>query len=48
MNPKKSVKPNNSHLKNLSFIQNIMFAFLQKKIAVPANSFVSACAWDFY
>jgi len=25
-----------------------MFAFLQKKIAVPANSIASACSWDFY
>lgn len=25
-----------------------MFAFLQKKIAVPAQSVASACAWDFY
>jgi hypothetical protein len=25
-----------------------MFAFLQKKIAVPAQSVASACAWDNY
>lgn len=25
-----------------------MFAFLQKKIAVPTNSIASACAWDYY
>jgi hypothetical protein len=25
-----------------------MFAFLQKKIAVPTQSIASACAWDFY
>lgn len=25
-----------------------MFAFLQKKIAVPAQSTAFACAWDFY
>jgi WD repeat-containing protein 35 len=25
-----------------------MFAFLQKKIAVPAQSTAYACAWDFY
>ena len=25
-----------------------MFAFLQKKIAVPAQSVASACAWDYY
>ena len=25
-----------------------MFAFLQKKIAVPSNSVTSACAWDAY
>lgn len=25
-----------------------MFAFLQKKIAVPAQAVASACAWDFY
>lgn len=25
-----------------------MFAFLQKKIAVPAQSTAYSCAWDFY
>jgi WD repeat-containing protein 35 len=25
-----------------------MFAFLQKKIAVPAQSTAFSCAWDFY
>ena len=25
-----------------------MFAFLQKKIAVPANSTAFACGWDHY
>lgn len=25
-----------------------MFAFLQKKIAVPAQTTANACAWDLY
>ena len=25
-----------------------MFAFLQKKIAVPSQSIASACSWDYY
>ena len=36
------------NLKNQIKNQNFMFAFLQKKISVPAQTIAHACAWDHY